>query len=504
MKLKNIKSIYIIIVLGLVVLFFATRLYNILSLPIFTDEAIYVRWSQIAKQDANWRFISLTDGKQPLYVWITMVVMKFIKEPLLAGRLVSVGAGFMSMVGLFFLGRELFKNKWIGFISSALYIIFPMALVYDRMALYESLVGMFAVWSLYLTVLLVKSLLLDIALIFGMVVGAGMLTKTSAFLNIYLLPFSLLLFDWKEKFLQRRILKFTALVILSSVIAYGMYSILRLSPFFHIIAEKNAIFVYPLHEWIKHPFAYFHGNILGLWDWFRRYLTLSGVLLIVLSFIIDKKQYREKLFLFVMFAAPFLGLALLGNTLYPRYIFSMTVILLPLISVALYRMYHMTKNKLAAILVFILFALLPLWSDLFILTDFAHARIPFADLQQYSNDWTSGGGVQEAVAFFKEEAKDKKIFVGTQGTFGLMPYGLEIYLVQNPNIKIVGFWPIEQTPPKDLIEASAKMPTYILFYEPCSNCQGVGEAPTTWPVTLVNQYKRGIGNRPLSIYKVHP
>src|SRR3990167_1466866 len=69
-------------------LYFFTRLLNILDLPIFTDEAIYVRWSQIAEQDANWRFISLTDGKQPSFVWIAMIVMKFVSDPLLSGRLV--------------------------------------------------------------------------------------------------------------------------------------------------------------------------------------------------------------------------------------------------------------------------------------------------------------------------------------------------------------------------------------------------------------------------------
>ena len=78
--------------LGIIILFFITRFYNILGLPIFTDEAIYVRWAQIASNDANWRFISLTDGKQPMFVWIAMVLMKFISDPLLAGRIVSVAA----------------------------------------------------------------------------------------------------------------------------------------------------------------------------------------------------------------------------------------------------------------------------------------------------------------------------------------------------------------------------------------------------------------------------
>src|SRR6266581_4945616 len=96
--------------LGILVLFFVTRFYNILALPIFTDEAIYVRWSQIASNDAAWRFISLTDGKQPMFVWIAMILMKVIHDPLLAGRVVSVFAGLFSMIGLFFLTSEVFKN----------------------------------------------------------------------------------------------------------------------------------------------------------------------------------------------------------------------------------------------------------------------------------------------------------------------------------------------------------------------------------------------------------
>lgn len=67
----------------LLLLFLGTRLFNILSVPIFTDEAIYTRWSQIARYDSNWRFISLTDGKQPAFVWLNMIVMRLFDDPLL-------------------------------------------------------------------------------------------------------------------------------------------------------------------------------------------------------------------------------------------------------------------------------------------------------------------------------------------------------------------------------------------------------------------------------------
>ena len=317
----------------LIIIYFASRLFSILSLPIFTDEAIYIRWAQIAAQDAKERFISLTDGKQPMFIWLMMISLRFIQDPLLAGRVVSVGAGFFTLIGMYFLGRELFKNNKVGLISSALYVIFPMALVYDRMALYDSLVGSFAVWSLYLIILLVRKVRLDIALILGMVIGGGVLTKTSAFFSIYLLPVSLVLFNFAGKDKKERLLKWIGLVILATMLAYGFYSILRLSPFFNIINEKNALFVYPFTEWIERPFDFFIGNWKAIWDWVTRYMTWPVVILVIASLFISKSFVKEKLFLLIWFLAPALALTLFGKTLYARFIFFM---IMPLLIIASY------------------------------------------------------------------------------------------------------------------------------------------------------------------------
>src|SRR3990167_4486515 len=122
--LKRYK-LEILILAALALIYFVSRFYSILSMPIFTDEAIYIRWAQIAKQDANWRFISLTDGKQPMFIWLMMISLRFVHDPLLAGRVVSVGAGFMTMLGMYLLGKEMFKSNRIALISSALYVFFP-------------------------------------------------------------------------------------------------------------------------------------------------------------------------------------------------------------------------------------------------------------------------------------------------------------------------------------------------------------------------------------------
>jgi len=74
------------ILAGLMIVYLTTRLTNLRLWPIFTDEAIYTRWSQIALHDASLRFIPLTDGKQPLWHWFTIAAMKIISDPLIAGK----------------------------------------------------------------------------------------------------------------------------------------------------------------------------------------------------------------------------------------------------------------------------------------------------------------------------------------------------------------------------------------------------------------------------------
>src|SRR3990167_258047 len=480
--------------------YFFLRLYQIMSLPIFTDEAIYVRWSQIARQDASWRFISLTDGKQPMFVWIALNLMRFVKDPLLASRLVSVFAGFATMIGLFFLGREIFKNRWIGILSAFLYLIFPFALVYDRMALYDSLVGTFAVWSLYFEILLIRRLRLDVALILGMILGGGILTKTSGFFSIYLIPFTLLLFDFSKHKLAIRFFRWMVLFAFSAALAYGYYSILRLSPFFYIINEKNVLFVYSFKEWLMHPITYLYSNFSGLWNWFITYMTWPVFLLVILSFFINFKFLREKLLLLIWFLVPFVALVFFGKTLYPRFIFFMTLFLLPLAAFSIYEIYSKTKIKLTGVLTLLAFLVLFLRADYFILNDFKNAPIANPDLDQYVNGWSAGGGVKESVAFFKKQAQNQHIYIGTEGTFGLIPAAYETYLIDDSNITIKGYWPINNdTLPKESLDYAQKMPAFFVFYQPQH-----AVIPDNFPLKLISKFREGKSNYFFRVYQIIP
>ncbi len=485
------------LIAGLVVLFLVTRLTNLTKLPIFTDEAIYIRWSQIGSRDANWRFISLVDGKQPLFTWIMMVFLRFIRDPLVAGRLVSVMAGFFTTAGLFVTATELFKSKKTGIIASLLYILIPFGLVYDRMALYDSLVAAFSVWNLYLAIFLARRVRLDTAMLLGLTLGAGMLNKTSGFLSLYMLPGTLLLFDWRRDGRIRRLLQWIGLVAVAAVISQLLYSVLRLSPLFGMIAQKNALFVYPLKEWLTHPFDFLLGNIHGLFDWAIHYLTWPMFVAAMLSGFSLWKQPREKLLLLGWWFAPFFALALTGRVLYPRFILFM---ILPLMILAALPVRWVWDHFKGSVWKWVLIGILffgSFYTDYYIIVNPQYAPIPEADAGQYINDWPAGWGISQVNAFLLKESQKGKITVYTDGTFGLLPYAIELYLVDNPNVTIKGMYPVPRDVPQILLDQAEKTPTYMIF----NQLQNI----PPWPMKLIAEYQKGQNTvKFMRLYEVLP
>lgn len=491
----------ILFVVLIALIFFLVRLLTLTQLPIFTDEAIYLRWAQIAKNDANWRFISLTDGKQPLFIWLMMLAMRFFHDPLFAGRFVSVLTGFATAVGLFFLGREVFKNRWVGLVSAALYVIFPFALVYDRMAIYDTTVGTFIVWGLYFTFLLFRTTRLDTAMIMGFVTGAAVLNKTNGFFTIYLLPFAFVLFDLKKKNWRERLIRLIGLCTVVVVMTYGFYSILRLSPFFYIINQKNSIFFYPVQEFLHHPLLVLFSNLSAFNDWTLRYVGLPLLILALAAFFVSKKYLREKLLLLVWFIVPYIGFAFDGKTVYPRYIFPMTLSLLPLAAYSLVILFKKLDRKIW-ILVLILGIGYSVFTDFLVLYNFAGSPLPNADKSQYYTGWPSGVGVKEATDYLSKQAAQKPIFVGTEGTFGLMPYAFELQFYNNPNVTVKGFWPIHQAIEPELLASAKKQDTYVFFYQGCPDCLTEGVAPASWPLKKIMQIKKVEPGIYATLYKV--
>lgn len=487
----------LITILSLVILTFITRSMNLLNIPIFTDEAIYIRWAQIGLADPAHRYIALTDGKQPLLTWLMYPLLKLFSDPLFAGRFVSVLSGVAAVLGVYLGARELFGKRTAVW-GALLYIFSPFTLLYDRLALMDSLLATFGIWSLYLEILLVRRLRLDVAFILGLTVGFALLTKSSALFYLYLIPFSLLFFDFRTKKRIRNFFKWVGLVLVSSGISLAMYNSLRLSPWFYIIEQKNYSFILTPTEFLQKPFSLLVSNLNGLVPMLFTYLTPSITLVVIVGILwgIIRKEMKI-IYLFIWFLFPFLALAAFGKVIFPRFILFMTI---PLLLIAAFVIRHITEfmyQKMKILfLVLALILFFPVYQSLLLLVAPVEATIPGADRNQLFDDWPSGYGIKEVVSFLEEKAKSGKIVVGTEGTFGLFPAVLEIYLGTNKNVETRGYWPVSRVP-EDLLLSAKTYPTYLLFKEKQS-------IPADWPLILQNKYRRGKGNTYLLFYQVDP
>lgn len=484
-------------IIGLAVLTFFTRIINLLTIPIFTDEAIYIRWAQIGLSDPAHRYLALTDGKQPLFVWLMYPALQLFSDPLLAGRFVSVVSGVVGSIGVYLGASELFGRKTAVW-GTLLYIFSPFALVYDRLALMDSLLATFGIWSLYLEILLVRRLRLDVALLLGLTIGFALLTKSSALFYLYLIAASLLFFDFHTKKRIRNFFKWAGLVSISSGISLAMYNSLRLSPWFYIIEQKNYSFILTPSEFLQKPFALFIPNLNGLVPMLFTYLTPSITLVVIAGVLwgILRKEIRI-IYLFIWFLFPFLALSAFGKVIFPRFILFMTI---PLFLIAAFLLRHMTEfmyQKMKILFsILILILIFPLYQSILLIVNPVEADIPRADRNQLFDDWPSGYGVKEVISFLEEKAQSGKVVIGTEGTFGLFPAVFEIYLGTNKNVEIKGYWPVSSVP-HDLLVAAQRSPAYLVFKEKQS-------IPSEWPLLLTAKYRRGKGNTYLLFYQVDP
>lgn len=174
--------------LGLVYLFALwLRVNNLSSLPIFTDEAIYLRWAADIWDQRT--FVSLfipimDDGKQPLHIWLAMLAMRLFEDPLIGGRMVSVVAGVASCFGVGMAGRWLAGSS-AGLIAALLYAVVPFTLVFDRMALADSLLNAASIWAFALSIFVAsrasdRRWAVVAGLGAGLALGAALWTKLTA------------------------------------------------------------------------------------------------------------------------------------------------------------------------------------------------------------------------------------------------------------------------------------------------------------------------------------
>ena len=472
--------------LGIFLLALGIRIYNLTILPVFVDEAIYIRWAQVMGAEPTLRFLPLSDGKQPLFMWILMFYVRRLADPLFAGRILSVASGIGTMLGIFAVSYLLFRNKFVSLFSTILYALSPITLFFDRLALVDSLLAMLGIWILFFGILTAKRRRLDLAMITGFLLGAALLTKSPAIFFVLLLP-AAGIFLKKPKDL----LKLGLLLLVTYGIGYAMYNILRLGPNFNLISSRNRDYVLPFSRlWtnFRDPF------IPHLKDVFLKWLPKIGpwpvFMLIAIGLLTTaRKHWREIIFLGSWFIIPILIQSEFAKVFTARYI------LFPLpplfiIAGAVFTAPRVVLAKWGWVFI-ILFAITSLKFDYLLLTDPARADLPRSERSGYLEEWTAGDGIREIADFLKHQSlaiNHQKIVVGTEGYFGTLPDGLQMYLNENPEIVVIGVGiSIKEIPVGLLASKKAGNPTFLVV-----NKSRLGTDPDKLGLTLLAAYPKAL------------
>ena len=480
------------ILITLVFLF--TRFYNLFVLPIFTDEAIYIYWAKfIATTHSSW-FISLADGKPPLLIWIITIFLSIFPSDwyLLAGRLPSVIAGFLSMIAIYLTAKELFRTTKAGFFAATLYTIFPFILLYDRMALFDSMLQSMILCSVYFAIRTARTLALKDALFWGLFLGLALLSKPTALMFVVMSPLAFLILTKAD--LKKDIRKISLSILTAVVVSLVIDNLQRVSNVYERAALKNAQFQQPLDELIKNPFGLTYWNLHGMYDWTVAYFSYPVLVFGVAAFLfLVYKKTRVALILGAFWLVPLFALATVGREIFPRYILFVTPYFLLAVSYLLSKLYDKNRYRRIATIVFLLLLLIPSFMlDYFILTDPTKAALAKEDKAQYVTHHPAGYGVKEVIELVdREVAKGEKVTLVTQGTFGLFPYAFTLNYWHNSSVIVLPRWPLSELD-REIYEKDATSKVFIIFKEHTN-------IPDQLPLTLIKKVPKPGGFAPILI-----
>lgn len=479
------------VLLLIVVLYLLTRFVNLTELPVFADESIYIRWSQLIIDD--WRqyaFFPLNDGKTPLFIWL-MVPFQFLADnQLWAGRAVSALLGLGQVFAIGWLTKLLSGKQKTQWLSMVLVVLLPFWFFHHRMALIDGLLTLWLTLVAAGSIKVVKSVekqissgadklktwrdfmsgrgvskllivsrnkdVLKWVSLTGVFIGLAFWTKLPAVLLIPALPFYVFL-SHKKSLLERvAVLPFLGV---SVVLGAGLFLTMKLHPAFGQLFSRGGDFLYPFSEVLLE--GRWTQTIISwpnyIW-YFLQYMTWP-VMILLLAAPFSKKLQRSQAVLLLSAGAILGPIMLFGIVVYPRYLFPAAAFLTVSASLVWQEAFEWAQTRInmqlraGMLLVFTLLLANSLGqAGMFMTHALVNADdIPFvaADKVQYLTEWSSGHGIVETVSLLNELDDAQTVAVATEGYFGTLPDGILMYLhrqdVSNLYVEGVG-QPVREIP----------------------------------------------------------
>jgi len=428
------------ILLSVVFIYFTFRLFNLTLLPIFNDEAIYLDWGWRETHNPGLLYYSLYDAKQPLLMWIFGVLQNYISDPLIAGRIVSVFTGFLTMSGIYYFCKENISRK-TAILASILYIFIPIFSFYDRQALMESSVAACGIWSLVFLSKFLNEKKLLFATLLGFTLGIGFFIKSSSL--VFMASSVLIIGIYFLKNREKAILAEGLAAVFVSF--FCTVFLLIINPQFWQTLPKNYVFSLSPIELLGFPILKWLSNLWG--DLQISFFHLTPFIFVSADLGLIKIAYdkNKKLFVSLLFLIFSFGInVLLARIISDRYL----VFLLPLVCIPAGYLIHysFSKSRLLGTAVFIILLLPALIFTLVQITNPVMYIQGMSNFGKYSpttylNGFTSGYGVDKTMSFIRNRENGKQFLVTTAENTGNPESAIAIYFnyMKTPNAKSTYF-----------------------------------------------------------------
>lgn len=292
------------------------RLYKLNEIPpgLYPDVAIYANDALDSLEKKEFKvFYPENNGREGFWMWILALFFKIFGISIFNIKLASALCGFFTVIGIYFLTKELFKNEKIALFSSFFLSISFWHINLSRIGFRVITYPLLLVFSYYFLIKALKNLKFFDFVIAGSLFGLSFYTYTSVRMQVFVLPILFFSYFYFHRAKKRFLFGFFLFLITVFFVALPLgiyflnnpqYFISRMAPISVFVGEKKLTNLF--HSLILHLGMFnFYGDPNLRHNLPRRpYLSplesifFFGGFFISFFFILKKKEYwRESLFL---------------------------------------------------------------------------------------------------------------------------------------------------------------------------------------------------------------
>lgn len=440
-------------VLLIFIMYAVVHLLSLTSLPIFADEAIYIRWTQLIIDDwQQYLFFPMNDGKTPLQFWLMLPWQFLPLNQLASARLFSVFIGAVQITSMMWL-VSIFGGKAKAMaLAAAMTAFLPFWYFHHGTVLLDNLLTLWLTLFFGFSVLLMQAVdsrstkrIFYLTAASGICFGLALLTKIPAVLAIPALSIILIYkrnhsntnsfasLPTLVQFLRRSLFFGTSLGI-----GLFLFLLLKIHPAFGQLFARGGDFLFPISQILfEGAWRETTASIPNYLYSFFVYLTPAITFITISSLFIRKNQARSHL-LFWIGIVFLLPIMVMGRVVYPRYLFPAALFFTLNAALSIETIFEVIREKklqIKQVLVTVTLAFLLANSATasatfiyFSIFDTNQLPLVSADKEQYLYEWSAGYGILETTQLIQEISKTQKVAVATEGSFGTLPDGIMVYL----------------------------------------------------------------------------